>query len=68
MLYMRKQIMSVQINMNIDTERLKERMIALIDERDRLYVIPLLDDLENAIHEYSFDSGYETWYDIGLVQ
>ena len=45
---MRKQIIGVQINMNIDTERLKERMIALIDERDKLHVIPLLDDLEKC--------------------
>ena len=51
--------------MNIDTERLKERIIELVDERDKLYVIPLLNDLENAIHEYSFESGYETGYDIG---
>ena len=58
MLYMRKQIMSVQINMNIDTEMLKERMIVLINERDKLYVIPLLDDLENAVHENSFENGY----------
>ena len=51
--------------MNIDIERLKERMIALIDERDKPYVIPLLSDLENAIHEHSFDCGYETGYDVG---
>ena len=51
--------------MNIDIERLKERIIALVDERDKPYVIPLLNDLENAIHEHSFDSGYETGYDIG---
>ena len=43
---MRKQIIGVQINMNIDTERLKERMIILINERYKLYIIPLLDDLE----------------------
>ena len=49
--------------MNIDTERLKERIMALIGERDKLYVITLLDDLENTIHEHSFDSGYETGYD-----
>ena len=36
-----------------------------MDERDKLYVIPLLSDLENAIHEHSFDSGYETGYDVG---
>ena len=57
--------------MNIDIERLKERMIALIDERDKPYMIPLLNDLENAIHEHSFDSGYETGYatgyDIGWI-
>lgn len=51
--------------MNKDVEALKERIIALVDERDKLYVIPLLDDLENAIHEHSFDNGYETGYDIG---
>ena len=51
--------------MNIDIKRLKERIIAWVDERDKLYVIPLLSDLENAIHEYSFESGYETGYDVG---
>ena len=51
--------------MNKDTTALKERIIALVDELDRPYVIPLLNDLENAIHEYSFESGYETGYDIG---
>ena len=49
--------------MNKDVTSLKERMIALIDERDKLHVIPLLDDLENTVHEHSFDSGYETGYD-----
>lgn len=52
--------------MNKDIESLKERIIMWIDERDKLYVIPLLSDLENAIHEHSFDSGYETGYDKGL--
>ena len=51
--------------MCIDIETLKERIIALIDERDKPYAIPLLNDLENAIHEYSFESGYETGYDVG---
>ena len=51
--------------MNKEIESLKERIIALIDERDKLYVIPLLSDLENAIHEHSFDNGYETGYDVG---
>ena len=51
--------------MNKGIESLKERIIALVDERDKLYVIPLLSDLENAIHEHSFDSGYETGYDKG---
>ena len=51
--------------MNKDIEVLKERIIALIDERGKPYVIPLLNDLENAIHEYSFESGYETGYDVG---
>ena len=53
--------------MNKDTETLKERIIALVDELDRHYVIPLLNDLENAIHEHSFDNGYETGYDVGLI-
>ena len=48
--------------MNIDIKRLKERIIALVDERDKPYVIPLLSDLENAIHEHSFDSGYDVGY------
>ena len=54
--------MSEQENMRImskDTETLKERIIALVDERDKPYVIPLLNDLENAIHEHSFDNGYD---------
>ena len=51
--------------MNKDIEALKERIIAQIDEKDKPYVIPLLNDLENAIHEHSFDCGYETGYDIG---
>ena len=53
--------------MNKDVEVLKERIIAWINERDKLYVIPLLDDLENAIHAHSFDSGYETGYDKGWI-
>ena len=51
--------------MSIDIETLKERIIALIDERDKPYAIPLLNDLENAIHEYSFESGYGIGYDVG---
>ena len=51
--------------MSKDIETLKERIISLVDERDLPYVISLLNDLENAIHEHSFDSGYETGYDIG---
>ena len=51
--------------MNKDTEVLKERIIALVDGCNLHYVIPLLDDLENAIHEHSFESGYETGYDVG---
>ena len=54
--------------MNKDTIALKERIIALIDEKDKPYVIPLLNDLENAIHENSFDSGYETGYDDGYEE
>ena len=48
-----------------DIETLKERIIALVDERGKPYVIPLLNDLENAIHEYSFESGYGIGYDVG---
>ena len=51
--------------MSKDNETLKERIIALVDELDRPYVIPMLCDLENAIHEHSFDSGYETGYHTG---
>ena len=51
--------------MNKDIEALKERIIVWIDEKDKPYVIPLLSDLENAIHENSFDNGYETGYDEG---
>ena len=51
--------------MNKDIEVLKERIIAWVDERGKLYVIPLLSDLENTIHEHSFDIGYETGYDVG---
>ena len=53
--------------MNKDIEALKERIVAWVDERDKLYVISLLSDLENAIHENSFDSGYDTGYDVGLI-
>lgn len=52
--------------MNKDVTSLKERIVMWVDERDKLYVIPLLDDLENAIHEHSFESGYETGYDVGF--
>ena len=45
--------------MNKYIESLKERIIAWVDERDKLHVVPLLDDLENAIHEQSFDIGYD---------
>ena len=51
--------------MNKDIESLKERIIAWVDELDRPYVIPTICDLENAIHENSFDIGYETGYDVG---
>ena len=54
--------------MSKDIETLKERIIALVDELDRPYVIPLLSDLENAIHEHSFDCGYETGYDDGYEE
>ena len=48
--------------MNKDIEVLKERIIAWIDERDKPYVISLLNDLENATHEHSFDRGYDMGY------
>ena len=63
MLYISKQD-NMRI-MNKDVIALKERIIMWVDERDKLYVIPLLDDLENAIHEHSFDNGCETGYDVG---
>ena len=53
--------------MNKDTEVLKERIIALVDGCNLHYVIPLLNDLENAIHEYSFDNGCDTGYDMGYI-
>ena len=53
--------------MNIDIERLKERIIALVDGCNIPYVISLLNDLENAIHEHSFDSGFETGYYMGYI-
>ena len=51
--------------MSKDIETLKERIIALVDGCNLPYVIPLLNDLEYAIHEHSFDNGCETGYDIG---
>ena len=36
--------------------------MACIDEKDKPYVISLLNDLENAIHEHSSDSGYDMGY------
>ena len=51
--------------MNKDTEVLKERIIAWIDDRDKPYVISLLNDLENAIREHSFVSGYDMGYGVG---
>ena len=51
--------------MNKDIEVLKERIVALVDELDLADVIPLLNDLENAIRKHSFDNGYETGYDVG---
>ena len=53
--------------MNKDIESLKERIIGLVDGCNLPYVIPLLNDLENAIHEHSFDNGYETGYDKGWI-
>ena len=46
-----------------DIETLKERIVACIDEKDKPYVISLLNDLENATHEHSFDR----WYDMGYI-
>ena len=54
--------------MNKDTIALKERIVAQVDERDKLYVIQLLSDLEKAIHEHSFECGYETGYDDGYEE
>ena len=53
--------------MNKDIEVLKERIIALVDELDRPYVISLLSDLENTIHEHSFDNGYDDG-GIGMIK
>ena len=53
--------------MSKDIETLKERIISLVDERDLPYVISLLNDLENTIHEHPFDSGHETGYDMGYI-
>lgn len=53
--------------MSKDIEVLKERIVACVDEKDKPYVISLLNDLENAIHRHSFDCGWETGYDFGLV-
>ena len=50
--------------MNKDIEALKERIIALVDELDRPYVISLLNDLENTIHEHSFESGYDVCWSV----
>ena len=53
--------------MNKDIEVLKERIIAWVNEKDKPYVISLLNDLENTIHEHSFDSRYETVCDMGYI-
>ena len=39
--------------------------IALVDGCNLPYVIPMLCELENTIHEHSFDCGYETGYHTG---
>ena len=44
--------------MNKDIEALKERIIALVDGCNLPYVIPMLCELENTIHEHSFDCGW----------
>ena len=46
---------------------MKYRIVAWVDDRDKPYVISLLNDLENTIREHSFDNGYETGYDVGLI-
>ena len=48
--------------MRIMSKTLKERIVACIDEKDKPHVISLLNDLENAIREHSFDSGYDMGY------
>ena len=54
--------------MNKDIETLKERITALVDECNLPYVISLLNDLENAIHEHSFDDGERKLLNmVGLV-
>ena len=53
--------------MNKDTEVLKERIIGLVDECNLPYVIPLLSDLEKAIHEHSFDCGYDFGWCVGMM-
>ena len=52
--------------MSKDTIALKERIIALVDGCNLPYVIPMLCDLENTIHEHSFDNGgsyFDIWCD-----
>ena len=49
--------------MNKDIETLKERIVVLVDGCNLTYVISLLNDLENATCEHSFDNGYETEYE-----
>ena len=51
--------------MSKDIKTLKERIIALVDERGKPYAIQLLNDLENATHEHSFESGYGIGDDVG---
>ena len=53
--------------MNKDIETLKERIVVCIDEKDKPYVIQLLNDLEKAVHGHSFDCGWETGYDMGYI-
>ena len=53
--------------MNKDTIALKERIIALVDGCNLPYVIPLLSDLEKAIHEHSFDNGYDFGWCVGMM-
>ena len=53
--------------MSKDIETLKDRIVACIDEKDKPYVISLLSDFENTIHEHSFDNGYDFGWCVGMM-